>query len=491
MKRHTQNILALFGSDAVVRLLGFVTTAYMARVLDTGAFGTVSFGMAVLSYGVLFSSPGLHIIGAMKIADGTVPSAGLVRTITGLRVALGSIFCAAAGGVYAFGPTSPLTAAAFLFSCVVLPVSFQAEWYFQGKESLSIIGVGKMAAAVLFTIAIVLVLTPEIYHWFVPLGYGAGMSVQAVIIWMAYRRSARTGKNARTQTDAADATHILTPDPAEPPRHTSPQPYSWRSVIRQALPVGAAVIAAQALLNFPSIALGIFSTTAEVARFSTAAKLIFFVLAIDRVMYAIFFPFVARTHAHAPLTLSVHLERITKYIFLICVPICIGGSVLAPRILQAVYGAPYASAAPLLQIQLWYFFFTIMNSLFAYPLIAIGHERYYGTATTIIAVSTIVVLVPLTIYFSAVGASAGLVLGELALASSMAWKARALFPTRSFAHIVKPVASSLVMASFLLIFSYISLFILVPAAALVYAAAAFAVRAFDNNDLLFLKERLV
>jgi hypothetical protein len=47
------------------------------------------------------------------------------------------------------------------------------------------------------------------------------------------------------------------------------------------------------------------------------------------------------------------------------------------------------------------------------------------------------------------------------------------------------------MACFLVIFSYISLFLLIPAAALVYFLAALAVHAFDKNDILFLKERLV
>jgi len=474
VKRHTQNIIALFGSDAVVRFLGFLTTAFMARVLDPDAFGTVNFGMAVLSYGVLFSSPGLHIIGALRVADESVARGLLVRTITTLRAVLAIVFCAAAGTAMVFGASAHLAAVAFFFSCVLLPMSFQLEWYFQGRETLTASAVGKIAGAAAFACALFLALTPLNYHWFVPLSYGIGMTAQALLLWASYRRSERER-----------------PDVQEPSRGTLSGRFSWKSLFKQALPVGAAVMAAQALLNFPSIALGILSTTAEVARFSTAAKLVFFVLAIDRVMYAIFFPFVVRVHANAPLSLPQHLERITKYIFLLCVPICIGGSLLAPRLLAAVYGAPYADAAPLLQIQLWYFFFTILNSLFSYPLIAIGHERYYGTATTAIALSTIVLLIPLIYFFSAVGASAGLVIGEAALVASMALKAGSLFPSRSFAHIVKPLLASLVMACFLVIFSYISIFLLLPAAALAYLLAAFAVKAFDKNDLLFLKERLV
>ncbi len=474
MKRTAQNFLAIFGSDAVVRLLGFVTTAFMARTLDPDSFGTINFGMAVLSYGVLFSSPGLHIIGALNVAERKVPAVTLVRTITALRALLACVFCLVSGAVYVFGAPSALAAAAFFFSIVLLPLSFQLEWYFQGRESLTIAGIGKIAAALIFAAAILLALTPLNYRWFVPFCYGAGMTAQAVLLWAAYVRS---GPSRRTQK------HEQQGDAAAR--------YSWRTVFRQALPVGAAVIAAQALLNFPSVALGIFSTTAEVARYSAAAKLVFFVLAIDRVMYSMFFPFVARIYANAPLSLPQHLERIAKYIFLLCLPICIGGSILAPRILEAVYGAQYAGAAPVLQIQIWYFFFTILNSLFSYPLIATGRERYYGTATTVIATATIVLLLPLIYMFSSIGASAGLVVGEITLAGSMAVKAGPLFPARSFAHIVKPLLSSLAMACFLVIFSYISIFLLIPAAVLVYLLSAMAMKAITKNDVIFLKERLV
>jgi O-antigen/teichoic acid export membrane protein len=474
VKRTTQNILAMFASDGVVRLLGFVTTAFMAHVLEPAAFGTISFASAVMSYGVLFSSPGLHIIGALKIADKSVSPASLVRTITWLRVLLALIFCVAAGMVYFFGVSTPLAATAFFYSCVLLPVAFQLEWFFQGRETLTVTGIGKIAASLIFVVSIVLALTPGNYHWFVPLCYGSGMAVQAIILWLSYRR-------VKQSVPASD------PVAAREPLSR----YSWRTLIPHALPVGAAVIAAQALLNFPSIAIGLFSTTAEVARFSAAAKLVFFVLAIDRVMYSIFFPFVARMHATSPLSLPSYLERFAKYIFLICVPICMGGSVLAPRILALIFGAPYASAANLLQIQLWYFFFTILNSLFSYPLIAIGQVRYYGTATTVISIVTIVLLLPLIYFFSSVGASVGLVLGELVLVVSMALKAGPLFPRSSYAHIIKPLVSSVAMGCFLVIFSYISLFLLIPAAALVYLFAVISVKAFDSNDLLFLKERLV
>ncbi|HLP18128.1 MAG TPA: polysaccharide biosynthesis C-terminal domain-containing protein, partial [Bacteroidota bacterium] len=429
---------------------------------------------------VLFTSPGLHLIGAMKIANGSVPAHSLVRMISSLRFVLSVCFCVAAAVIHFLHPASDLAFAAFIFSLTLIPMSVQLEWFFQGRETLTVMGMGRIIAEAVFTGAVIFAMTPSNFAMLVPLSYGAGIALQSLFLFGMYKLHTRFEVGPPSKT--SDRSDAIASGAAR---------ISWRMLLIQSLPVGAAVIAAQALLNFPNIALGFFSTPQDIAHFTAAAKLVFFVLAIDRVMYSIFFPFIARVHAADPQSLPEHLTRVAKYIFLSCVPICIGGSVLAPQILTLVYGAPYASAALLLQIQLWYFFFTILNSLFSYPLIVLGHERYYGSMTTLIAVSTIGLMFPLAYLFASRGASAGLVIGEIGLVVMMAWKARGVFPVRAYAAIFKPLVASLVMGCFLMIFSYISLFVVIPAGALVYAGAAYTMKAFDSRDILFVKEQFV
>ena len=70
MKRLSKNLLSLFSADIVRRLLGFISVAYLARVLGKEDFGVVNLGFAVLAYGMVLSAAGFPTIGTKKIAQG-------------------------------------------------------------------------------------------------------------------------------------------------------------------------------------------------------------------------------------------------------------------------------------------------------------------------------------------------------------------------------------------------------------------------------------
>jgi len=67
MKKVSRNVLSIFFSDGVTRIIGFVATVYIARVLVVEGFGLINYGLAFISYALLFANPGLTIIGAREV----------------------------------------------------------------------------------------------------------------------------------------------------------------------------------------------------------------------------------------------------------------------------------------------------------------------------------------------------------------------------------------------------------------------------------------
>jgi len=57
-------------ADLVRRVLGFISVAYLARILGKADFGAVNLGFAVLAYGMVLSAAGFPMIGTKKIAQG-------------------------------------------------------------------------------------------------------------------------------------------------------------------------------------------------------------------------------------------------------------------------------------------------------------------------------------------------------------------------------------------------------------------------------------
>ena len=471
MKTHGRNIVSLFGSDAIVRLLGFASTTYMARVLGGEAFGVVNLGLAVFSYGMIFASPGLHIIGTRMISQKVGREGATVRYVTSLRFLLALATIIIISGITCLIVHDATTRLVLLlYVAALLPFSLQIDWYYQGAQRIATLGITRAAAALLYLVLLLLLIaSPEDIH-LVPVAYFANVAVIALIlIWFF----------PEAKTDHSP----LNSKSAEPPK--------WSVLLRQGLPVGAATILSQAVLNLPVILLGVFSTSLEIGGFSAASRLVFFLLAIDRAIYILFYPLVARTASANPSELGNQVGRILAYLLIIALPICAGGIVLARPVIVLIFGSQYVGASRLLQILLFYFLFTVLNSIFSYVLIAVGNERRYSNIIVSLSSILLLALIPLTYYWKATGASLGLVLGELAMVSLMYRECRvsALIALRiSF---VRPLLCSVLMGVLLLLLPSTGVFVSIVLGIISYFSAMALTKGITKDDILFLKERLL
>lgn len=471
MKTHGRNIVSLFGSDAVVRLLGFVSTTYMARVLGGEAFGVVNLGLAVFSYGMIFASPGLHIIGTRMISQNVGRESANVRKITSLRLILALATIIIISGITCLIVHDATTRLVLLlYLAALLPFSLQLDWYYQGAQRIATLGISRAVAALLFLVLLLLlVASPKDIH-FVPVAYFANVAATALILIWFFQKA---------KSDYSPLNSIST------------KPLEWSRLLRQALPVGAAAILGQAVLNLPIILLGVFSTSLEIGNFSAASKLVFFLLAIDRAIYILFYPLVARTASANPSELGNQTSRILAYLLIIALPVCAGGIVLARQMIVLIFGSQYAGSTGLLQILLFYFLFTILNSIFSYVLIAVGQERRYSNIIVSLSSILLLALIPLTYYWKATGASLGLVLGELAMVSLMYRECRTSTMITLRISFVKPLLCSVIMGVLLLLLPSTGIFVSIAVGIIVYFTSMTLLRGITRDDIVFLKERLL
>jgi len=253
----------------------------------------------------------------------------------------------------------------------------------------------------------------------------------------------------------------------------------------------AAVIIGQAVLNLPVILLGVFATAFDIGNFSAASKLIFFLLSIDRAVYILFYPLVARSIATTPAEVGNQVSRILNYILIAILPICAGGLVLARPVIMLVFGSQYEDSVILLQILVFYFLFTILNSIFAFVIIAAGKEKQYSAIIVSVSSLLLVLLVPLTYYWKAAGASFGMVAGEFVMMMLMFHQCRKVISTKLVFNPTKPFICSAIMGGILLSLSHPGLYLSVPIGIAVYSACMFLLKGIGKDDIVFLKERLL
>ncbi|MGA7160566.1 MAG: flippase [Bacteroidota bacterium] len=471
MKAHTKNIVSLFGFDAIARLLGFVSTTYLARVLGIGPFGTINLGLAVLSYGLIFSSPGLHTIGTRIISQGSNNDSAVIKQITAIRFILAFLTCVIMIAVSFLLLHDTMTRlVVILYSASILPFAFQIEWYYQGKQRVAALGASRATALFTFVLLIFLCVTSKRNILMVPVVYFVNVILNAAILFWIYRK------------DTQNVRHVVSP---------IHEALDWKSLLRQSLPVGAAAIIAQAVLNLPVILLGIYATSFDIGNFSAASKLIFFLLSIDRAVYILFYPLVARTIATTPHEVGSQVSRILNYMLMAILPVSVGGFVLARPVVALIFGSQYEDSVILVQILIFYFLFTILNSIFAFVVIAAGKEKSYSAVIIIVSSLLLVLLVPLTYYWKAPGASCGLVAGEFLMMVLMYFQCRKAISRTLTITITKPIICSALMGSVLFSMSSSGILLSIPVGIAVYFAFMLLLKGFNKDDIDFLKERLL
>jgi O-antigen/teichoic acid export membrane protein len=474
VKTHSKNILSLLGFDLGNRLLGFVVTAYIARIFGTDGFGAINYGMAILSFMILFASPGVHIIGTRFISQRIGNASSLVRKITTLRFILAIIVCAVVcGASFVFISSRELRLVVILYALSVFPFAFQIEWFFQGKEQIAIIGMNRFLATLVFTVGIFSLthLTPSLF--IVPVSFFISSAVNAASLYMTMKRKSTELNNTR-----GSAFDLNVP--------TIP----WRSLLFQALPIGSAGILAQIVLNLPVFLLGIFSTTTEIGNYSAASKIVFFLLAIDRAIYFLFYPLIARNFALAPKNVSALVHRAVRYTFIAAAPLCAGGVILAQPIVNFIFSKNYGNAIVLFQILIFYFLFTILNSIFAYVLIAGGKEKRYSAVTIGLSTILIAVLTVAAARWNAIGAAITMAAGEGVMMTVMFFEVKKIVALRNYSFALVTLLSSALMA--------VAVFSLrqypIPAVLIgiiIYCSCLVILKALTKDDIIFLRERLV
>ena len=86
MNKVLLNFFTLSFGEASSKLLGFVSTIYLARILGTDSFGQYAFILAIYSYFALLADPGFETVGTREIARGVHSAKLLFGSIFVLRI---------------------------------------------------------------------------------------------------------------------------------------------------------------------------------------------------------------------------------------------------------------------------------------------------------------------------------------------------------------------------------------------------------------------
>ncbi len=386
MKRLTKNVIALVGSDLTRKFFGFLTIAYLTRHVDISDFGLINIGLTILSYVLIFGSAGITSFATREIARSTeMQFIGRVLTtrllLTIVLIALATVV------VYIF--VQDRFAATFFIICTLaaLPNALFLDWYFQGKESMSSIGAARgVAAMVNFLLIFFIVQTSADIIW-VAVAAIIG-DVFASILYFFTARNYHLSFNYKF--DVQDSIALM----------------------KQSLPLGMGSILAHSSVNLSPLLLGILLSTYSVGIFSAASKLVFFLMMFDRLLSTLMLPATSRIYSHQPEQFKQRLEEAQKWVLLLALPICVGGTLLSSELIQFIFGKAYYASSQIFSVLVWFLLMTMLHTVYAAGLVAIGKEKLFAKVmggSTLIYVAFIFTG---TYLYQEIGAATAMVLAE-------------------------------------------------------------------------------
>jgi O-antigen/teichoic acid export membrane protein len=374
-KQITKNFFYLLLSNIVGQMFTLWAFVYVARVFGPEGFGKFSYAQVIALFFLYIADFGLQVHGTRVIAQekGNIPQH--VWDITWTRIVLAvSCFIVLVPLSLLLSADQQVRSLIVVFGIMLLPSAVLLEWVFQGIERMDIVGLSRVLKGFFFAGLVFLFLKTPDHLNYAAAFYVGGIALAAVVLQGIYVR--KFGKQAL----------ILR------------RPVLWKPLVLAA-PLAAGTFVGQINANFGTLALGFFSTNDEVGYFSAAYRIILFLSGFVVVAAAnATLPLLARSYEKSTVDFSISVNKLLRVFALAALPLGIGGSILAHRIISFLYAAEYQNSVVVLQISIWAIVIMIYRVVFENALIASRNQRHYFMGFAMSGVLTVlgnIILVPL------------------------------------------------------------------------------------------------
>lgn len=227
--------------------------------------------------------------------------------------------------------------------------------------------------------------------------------------------------------------------------------------------------------------------------YNAAYRLVLIMAFIPTIFLGSLYPIMSRYYIHSEKHINFIFERSFKYLLAIAIPLGVGTTVLADRIILYIYGADFSQSTIALQILIWSEVLIFLNVVFGNLLNSINRQIIVTKQTMLAAALNIALNLVLIPRYSYVGASVATVSTELFafffllyFVSKMGYR----LPKSIIASFFKILCASLIMYLFLDIFYWIYLFPLILLASVIYIVIVYLLGILDNEDLYLMRQLL-
>ena len=268
----------------------------------------------------------------------------------------------------------------------------------------------------------------------------------------------------------------------------------WKYLFISSLPFGLVLVFRFINFRIDTIMLTFMQSYTITGIYNAAYKIIDALIVIPATIVVALFPAMSKLFRESRNALQAVFEKVFFYLFVLALPICVGITLLADRIILFVYKEQFLDSVIALQILVWTLIFLFLNYFMGYLLNSIDKQKSFTLvvfAAAIVNVSLNFILIPI---YSYKGSSAATVITEFfSFALLFYFSRKNNYKVNLFTIAWKPIVAVAAMTIFLLMFRSLHILVLIPLCALIYFTVLFLVKAIGKEEMglarnLFRKE---
>lgn len=464
-----RNSAFVLGSQAVLKVLAFLFNVYVVRRLGDVHFGQYSAVMAYVAIFAIFTDWGMAPYAVREMAEDHRRTSWLLPNIVAIRLVL-SLIIAVVAPLSAFwlGKGHEMALGVAIASAGLLIYAFQGplDSALTARERLDYTATFSLISQLVFWSLGVLLLVRGMGFIGLLIASLSGVAVIAVLSgWALFKMGiGRLVLSVRL----------------------------WPKLLLNALPFGISDIAYILMQRFDTVLMSFLLTDAAVGWYNVPYTLITMILLIAQSVAIAMYPSMVRGYQTAPQSLRDVTQRSIKYLLLVCLPLVVGGTILADRIIIMLYKNEFVNSVPVLQLMLW-----ALPSLFLLELLGrvantLHLERKAARINVINAGITLLLDLVLIPTLGLTGGALAWVIGR-AVRLFQFWFliGHDRLIGREWGPLLRVVLAAVLMGGAVFLLRNANLLLCIGCGALIYGGLLVALRAIDRNELRFLLRLLL
>ncbi|MGB9940893.1 flippase [Methanosarcina sp.] len=259
----------------------------------------------------------------------------------------------------------------------------------------------------------------------------------------------------------------------------------WKQTISESIPFWLNSVFVIIYFKTDMVMLSMIKGDAMVGWYAASYRLIDALSIIPVVLMSSMYPVFSRFYVSSRDSLQFALSKSFKLLAIIAIPIGIGTTILAERIIVFLYGAQFLPSVSALQILIWASVLSFVNYPPSTYFTSTNRQTTLMVFTFIGAILNIILNLILIPRFSYNGAAVATVSSELVVGLLMIYSIHKIQNSSTLFSdfILKSLIAGAFMAVFILIFQNYILILLILLAAIVYFIVLYILKGFEKEDI--------